>query len=115
MFVQKSLCTGNINFHDKLEKVKLLNFRNNSQTKMQPKQSNNLKLARADRNLFLKELVARYAGREISFKDLLEHELSPVPLSIANTAGELGVLTRQFLVRFWDKESHVQHYLQAPF
>lgn len=46
-------------------------------------------MAKADRNLFQKLLVAKDAGREIDLARLLEHELSSVPMSLCNTLGDL--------------------------
>ena len=47
------------------------------------------KTTKADKVLFQLLLVAKDAGREIDLKKLLCHELSPVPLAIADTAGHL--------------------------
>ena len=44
---------------------------------------------KADRNLFQHLLVSKEAGREVDLKEILSHELSPVPLSLADTSGAM--------------------------
>ena len=46
-------------------------------------------LAKADRGLFRRLLVASNSGRTVDLTTLLTHELSPVPLSIATIDGKL--------------------------
>lgn len=44
---------------------------------------------KADRNLFQRLLVAKDSGRDVDLKNILSHELTPVPLALADTAGNL--------------------------
>ncbi|KAG0714898.1 hypothetical protein GWK47_013197 [Chionoecetes opilio] len=44
---------------------------------------------KADRLMFQRLLVAQDSERDIDLKSLLSHELTPVPLSLADTAGRL--------------------------
>ena len=44
---------------------------------------------KADRRLFQRLFVAKSSGRNIDLPRILQHELFPVPLSFADTAGEL--------------------------
>ena len=63
------------------------------ENKIDPKQKG--KPIKADKVLFQRLLVARYTGREIDLKKLLCHKLSPVPLAIADTAGNLRPTKRK--------------------
>ena len=47
------------------------------------------KVMKADRRLFRRLFVAKSSGRTIDLPRILQHELFPVPLSLADTAGEL--------------------------
>jgi hypothetical protein len=87
-FVQQRLCETSVGFHDTLHNVKVLTLHNLYQTQASSGITN-LKLAKADRNLFQRLLVAKDSGRDINLKGLLEHELSPIPLSLACTSQQL--------------------------
>ncbi len=87
-FVKDRLSLKNIAFHDKLTNVKYLTLQNMYQLAGTTNASI-LKMAKADRNLFQRLLIAKDAGRDINLDSLLEYELSPVPLSLADTAGQL--------------------------
>lgn len=60
-----------------------------------------IKTIKADRDLFRRLFVAADGDRDVQLKYVLEHELSPVSLSIANTdtslrsekKGDLGTIT----------------------
>jgi hypothetical protein len=44
---------------------------------------------KADRNVFQQLLWAKDAGWDINLRDILKHELAPMPLSLDDTAGKL--------------------------
>ena len=75
--------------HVKLKQSQSVSLNNvyNVENKTDPKQKG--KTTKVDKVLFQRLLVAKDAGREIVLKKLLCHELSPVPLAIADTAGNL--------------------------
>ena len=66
-------------FHVKLKQLQSVSLKNVYivENKVDPKQKG--KTIKADKLLFRRLLVAKYAGREIDLKKLLCHELSPVP------------------------------------
>ena len=53
------------------------------------KQQQSTAVIRADRNLFQRLIVVMDAGRDIHIDSLLQQELCPVPLALANTDGTL--------------------------
>ena len=55
----------------------------------------------ADKALFQRLLVAKTAGRNIDLKNLLSHELSTVPLSLADTAGSLQPVNKAVLCKIF--------------
>ena len=55
------------------------------------------KTIKADRDRLRRLLVASQGGREIDMKSILEHELSPVPLSLASTNFKLNKGNKAYL------------------
>ena len=47
------------------------------------------KAIKADRNLYQRLLVAKEAGRDVDLNEILSHELSPVPLALADISGTM--------------------------
>ena len=59
--------------------------------------------------MFFKRLLeAKYAGREIDLKKLLCHELSPDPLAIADTAGNLRPTNKAALGKLLEEDVRVE-------
>jgi hypothetical protein len=56
------------------------------------------KTVKADRNLLQRLLNVVTAGRTVEMKNILKHELSPIPLSLANTAGEMNSTNKAELI-----------------
>jgi len=50
---------------------------------------------KADRDLFRRVIIALESGREVDVDKMLEHELSPVPLSLANLNQKLRYPTNK--------------------
>lgn len=87
-FVGSRLITKNVGFHDKLRQSKSPTLK--SMYQIQNKNpALKQKTVKADRNLFQRLLVSKQAGREVDLKEILSHELSPVPLSLADTSGAI--------------------------
>ena len=87
-FVSARLCKNEIGFHKRIEGKKPVTLQNMYRLQAQPGGSN-VKMVKSDRNLFQRLLLAKESGRDINLKGLLEHELSPVPLSLADSSGQL--------------------------
>ena len=76
------------------------------ENKIDPKQKS--KTIKADKVLFQRLLVAKYAVREINLKKLLCHELSLVPLAIADTAGNLRPTNKAALGKLLQEDVRVE-------
>ena len=63
-------------FHDTLKQTKSLTLKN-------------MYMVENKKNVFQRLLIAKDSGRKVDLKRLLCHELSPVPLALADTAGRL--------------------------
>lgn len=87
-FVDQRLIKKVVGFHDKLRQSKSPTLKT-----MYLVQNKNpalkQKTVKADRNLFQRLLVSKEGGREVDLKQILCHELSPVPLSLSDTSGAL--------------------------
>ena len=66
------------------------------------------KTIKAGKVLFQRLLVAKYAWREIDLKKQLCHELSPVPLAIADTAGNLRPTNKAALGKLLEEDVRVE-------
>ena len=75
-------------FHDAISKSKSPTFRSLYESKKTPVMGK-AKVMEADRNLFQRLFVAKSSWRTVDLAEILRHELFPVPLSLADTAGEL--------------------------
>ena len=76
------------------------------ENKIDPKQKG--KTIKADKVLFQRFLVAKYAGHEIDPKKLLCHELSPVPLVLADTARNLRPTNKAALGKLLEEDVRVE-------
>ena len=90
-FVQSRLIRKDLGFHDNLQQSKnpTLKTMYEVQTKDLPHKD---KLVQADRNLFQRLLISKDAGRHVDLKKILSHELSPVPLALADISRSLQIL-----------------------
>jgi len=87
MFVHDRLSTQTTGFHEKLKQLKSPTLK--SMFHVQGKTTGVQKTVTADRVLFQRLLVSKDSGRDIDLKQVLCHELSPVPLSLADLSGQL--------------------------
>ena len=106
-FMETQLCKWEVGIHVKLKQSQSVSLKNVYivENKTDPKQKG--KTTKADKVLFQRLLVAKDAGREIVLKKLLYHELSPVPLAIADTAGNLGSTNKVALGKLLDEDVSV--------
>ena len=107
-FMDNRLCKREVGFNVKLKQSQSVSLKNVYivKNKIDPKQKG--KTIKADKVLFLRFLVAKYAGREIDLKKLLCHELSPVPLAIADTAGNLCPTNKAALGKLLEEDVRVE-------
>ena len=75
-------------FHDAISKSKSPTFRSLYESK-KTLVMGKAKVMEVDRNLFQRLFVAKSSWRTVDLAEILRHELFPVPLSLADTAGEL--------------------------
>ena len=88
-FIKKRLCSNEANFHAVLQKTKSPTLSTMYNQRMDATIADKTKVLKADRNLFQRLLTAQSSGRTINLQELLQHELFPVPLALADTAGNL--------------------------
>ena len=88
-FIKSRLLTRTISFYVSLPKSNSLTFKSLYMKKVVSKSSAITKVLKADRSLLQRLFRAQLSGRNINIKELLKHELFPVPLSIADTSGTL--------------------------
>ena len=75
---------------------------------------NEKKVIKADRKLLQRLLTVSLAGRNIDMHDILKHELSNVPLPLANVNGTLNSTTNSDLVNILMDGETIPHTIPAP-
>ena len=111
--LSKWLVRKDVPFFDPLKKNKsktLATLYKTSVTNMQ----NENKVIKADRKLLQRLLTASLAGRKIDMHDILQHELSNVPLSLAKMNGVLNTTTKSDLINILIGDDTILHTLPAP-
>ena len=89
-FIQKRINDKTVDLHSPLPRVKSRTF--SSMYKDNPSKdskSSSSKLLKADRKLLQRLFNAATAGRDVQTIDILKYELAPIPLSLANAAGQM--------------------------
>ena len=76
-------------FFDSLKKNNTKTLKTMYQTKVQGKQDEQ-KVIKADRKLLQRLLTASMAGRQVKMDEVLQHELSSLPLSLAKINGDMN-------------------------
>ena len=94
-FVQDRLTSSAVGFFETLPRLKLGKF---GEVKKTVNQGGNSFVLRADRNLFARLLVIGQS-RQIDLRDLLTHELGPVPWSLATYDGSLAKTNKSVLAK----------------
>ena len=85
--VQKRLIDGSVRFHDSIRKHFSKTFVDLYKATVSTKQPE-IKSVKADRKLIQRLLNAVTAGRPVEMDSFMKHELSTVPLSIAEVGGD---------------------------
>lgn len=94
-FVQDRLTSSTVGFFETLPRLKLGKF---GEVKKTVNQGGKSFVLRADRNLFARLLVIGQS-RQIDLRDLLTHELGPVPWSLATYDGSLAKTNKSALAK----------------
>ena len=88
LFVEKRLKSHEVGFHDAILKSKSPNLKSMYELKKMAA-TDKAKVMKADRRLFQRHFVAKSSGRTIDLPRILQHELFPIPLSLADTACDI--------------------------
>ena len=94
-FIEERLVKTSTGFFQTLPKLKLGSFRD-AQKKTSVAAGDRNVIIRADRNLFARLLVIGQS-RQMDLKDLLTHELGPLPWSLASSDGSLAKTNKAIL------------------
>lgn len=95
--VKQRLQEETVGFHDALKKHRSKTFADLYKANVSTKQ-NVKKTIKADRKLLQRLLNAATGGRSLEMVNILQHELSPVPLSLAKAGGEMNSTTKADLI-----------------
>ncbi|MEW8545283.1 MAG: hypothetical protein AB2693_17305, partial [Candidatus Thiodiazotropha sp.] len=87
-FIEKRLISQEVNFHQAISKSNSLTLKSMYEAP-RTVTAGKAKILKADRSLFQRLFVAKSSGRTIDMPQILRHELFPIPLSLADTAGNL--------------------------
>ena len=98
-FIQTRLCAREVDFHAVLQKTKSPTLSTMYNQRMDGAVADKTKVIKADRNLFQRLIVAQSSGRTLNIEELLQHELFPVPLALADTAGNLRLTQKSALTQ----------------
>jgi hypothetical protein len=111
--VTARLVNKTVPFYDPLKKHNSKTFGSLYTTTVTNKQ-NESKTLKADRKLIQQLFNASQAGRKIEMQQVLMHELSIVPLSLAKTSGELNSTSKSDILTTLTKESEVEPTTEVP-
>ena len=88
-FVENRLIQNSAKFHDSIKQNRSRTLSSMYEVTLQASAGDKTKTIKAGRDLFQRLLVSQEAGRDINLEEILCHELSTTPLSIADTTGKL--------------------------
>ena len=100
-------------FFDPLPKVKSKTFASLYKTTFAGKQ-NEKKMIKADRRLLQQLLTASLAGRKVDLNEVLQHELSSIPLSLAKVNGDMNSTTKAELAKIITKNEKILPNVTEP-
>ena len=95
-------------FFDSLKKNNTKTLKTMYQTKVQGKQDEQ-KVIKADRKLLQRLLTASMAGRQIKMDEVLQHELSSLPLSLAKIHGDMNFTSKSDMTDILMGDIEVQY------
>ena len=75
---------------------------------------NEKKTIKADRRLLQQLLTASLAGRKIDLNEVLQHELSSIPLSLAKVNGEMNSTAKAKLAKIITKNEKILPNVTEP-
>ena len=110
-FVEQRINSNAVGFWEPIPNMKIKTF-SSANKKIHVKSSDKLVTVNTDRDLFGRFLIVSNT-RQISLKDVLSFELSPVPYSLANTDGSLRKGTKSVLCSLLEKDVNVVQQLTA--
>ena len=110
-FVEQRINSNAVGFWEPIPNMKIKTF-SSANKKIHVKSSDKLVTVNADRDLFGRLLIVSNT-RQISLKDVLSFELSPVPYSLANADGSLRKGTKSVLCSLLEKDVNVVQQLTA--
>ena len=102
-FVQDRLTSSAVGFFETLPRLKLGKF---GEVKKMVNHGGKSFVLRADRNLFARLLVIGQS-RQIDLRDLLTHELGPVPWSLATYDGALAKTNKSALAKLLEEDVEI--------
>ena len=70
-------------------------------------QENKMRMIKADRRLLQQLLTASLAGRKVDLNEVLQHELSSIPLSLAKVNGDMNSITKAELAKIITKNEKI--------
>ena len=111
-FVEQRINSNAVGFWEPIPNMKINTF-SSVNKKIPVKSSDKLVTVNADRDLFGRLLIVSNT-RQISLKDVLSFELSPVPHSLANADGSLRKGTKSVLCSLLEKDVNVVQQLTVP-
>ena len=100
-------------FFDPLPKVKSKTFASLYKMTFAGKQ-NEKKTIKADRRLLQQLLTASLAGRKVDLNEVLQHELSSIPLSLAKVNGDMNSTAKAELAKFITKNEKILPNVREP-
>ena len=74
-----------------------------------PGKQNEQKVIKADRRLLQRLLTGSMAGRQIKMDEILQHELSSYPLSLARMNGDMNSTSKSDMIDILMGDIEVQH------
>ena len=104
-FVEQRINSNAVGFWEPIPNMKINTF-SSANKKIHVKSSDKLVTVNSDRDLFGRLLIVSNT-RQISLKDVLSFELSPVPYSLANADGSLRKGTKSVLCSLLEKDVKV--------
>ena len=110
-FVEQRINSNAVGFWEPIPNMKIKTF-SSANKKIHVKSSDKLVTVNADRDLFGRLLIVSNT-RQISLKDVLSFELSPIPYSLANADGSLRKGTKTVLCSLLEKDVNVVQQLTA--
>ena len=112
--VKERLVERSVPFFEKQKRQKSKTFATLYETPVHDKKPKTTKAIKADRQLMQRLFNAAQAGRAVDLHKVLEHELSAVPLSLANRAKQMNTNIKSAMLPLLTKDLGVDTVKGAP-